>query len=36
MIKLDGQQVLSIPSPTFSFEREDGTVICTASWGGCG
>jgi len=36
MVKVDGQQVLSIPNPTFSFEREDGTVICAASWGGCG
>ena len=36
MVKLDGQQVLAIPNPTFSFETENGTVICTASWGGCG
>jgi len=35
MVKLDGQGVLSIPSPTFSFENEDGTVICTSGWEGC-
>ena len=36
MVKLDGQQVLSIATPSFSFEDESGAVICTSGWGGCG
>jgi len=36
MVKLDGQQVLTIAYPTFSFEDENGSVICTSDWGGCG
>ena len=36
MVKLDGRDVLPIVDPTFSFEDEAGTVICTSMWAGCG
>ena len=36
MVKLDGQDVLATPSPTFSFEDPNGRVICTSGWEGCG
>jgi hypothetical protein len=35
MVKLDGQGVLTVGSPAFSFENEGGTVICTSGWEGC-
>ncbi len=36
MVKLDGREVLAVVDPRFSFEDEDGDVICTSSWEGCG
>ena len=36
MVKLDGRDVLPLTAPTFSFEDEAGTVICTSMWMGCG
>jgi len=36
MVKLDGQDLFAIVDPTFSFEDENGTVICTSGWEGCG
>ena len=34
MVKLSGQDVLAL-NPTFSFQTDDGTVLCTSSWEGC-
>ena len=36
MVKLDGQDVLAVIDPRFSFEDENGAVICTSMWEGCG
>jgi hypothetical protein len=34
--KLDGSDVLPVADPTFSFQDENGKVLCTSSWEGCG
>lgn len=36
MVKLGASDVFSVLDPKFSFENEDGKVICTSSWEGCG
>jgi hypothetical protein len=35
MVKLAQQDVLTLASPTFSFQTADGTVLCSSSWEGC-
>jgi hypothetical protein len=36
MVKLDGRDVSLIADATFSFEDENGNVICASMWEGCG
>ena len=35
MVKLTGQGVLTLATPTFSFQTSSGAVLCTSSWEGC-
>jgi hypothetical protein len=36
MVKLDGQDVLAVVDPAFSFEDTNGALICGSGWEGCG
>jgi hypothetical protein len=36
MVKLDARELFTVVEPKFSFQDEDGKVLCTSSWEGCG